>query len=134
MTLRKQNFYNVQAMLEKTPETLRKHLNMANEENANQIARVAKVLAPVGKTARSKAAIKVEKHGESGRIVDFGPLSSILEGGTAERQTKTGKSTGKGPKRPFVNPALDATDEFRTARNRKAVRDALKEAKGSGNG
>jgi len=121
----------VSDVLNKLPATTRKHLIKANRENGEQIAQIARVLVPTGATGRSRAAIKGNAQGD-GYLIDFGPLSKILEGGTGERtQASTGKSTGKMPKRPFVNPALKATAKKRRSRNRKAVRDAVREA---GNG
>ncbi|MDO6587332.1 hypothetical protein Q4543_17610 [Salipiger sp. 1_MG-2023] len=135
MPVRKVGFKRVQRMLETMPETTRKHLRDAQEDNASEIVRVAQILVPVGETARSKAAIKATPAGD-GQIIDFGPLSKILEGGTVERFHKTGKragrSTGKGPAVPFVNPSMKATAKTRLARTRKALRDAVKEAKNNG--
>lgn len=134
MSLSTQGFKKAQRLLEKLPETTRRHLSQANEDNAKLIERTAKVLVPTGETLRAKAAIKRTPQSDGGQLLDFGPLSAILEGGTEERQHKTGiragKSTGKGPKRPFVNPAMKATAKQRRARANKAVRDAAKEAKG----
>lgn len=120
----------VSRMLNKLPATAKQRLTAANKANGEELAAVARVLVPVGATGRAKAAIKGRAVAD-GYEVDFGPLSRILEGGTQERFHKTGKSVGKGPKRPFVNPALKATDKKRRARNRKAIRDAIKD---SGNG
>lgn len=131
MSLSRQGFKKAQRLLERLPETTARHLADANEDNAALIERVAKVLVPVGKTAKAKAAIKRTPEPDGGQMIDFGPLSSILEGGTQERQHKDGHRTGKGSPRPFVNPALKATFRSRRARANKAVRDATKEA---GNG
>ncbi|WP_226782751.1 hypothetical protein [Oceaniglobus trochenteri] len=114
------------------PETTARHLGAANRDNGELVLQVARVLVPVGATGKTKAAIKGRREGEHGYLMDFGPLSSILEGGTKERVNKAGKSSGKGPKRPFVNPALKATDRKRRARANKALRDAIKEAGGNG--
>ena len=133
MSVRKVGFKRVERLLNEIPKSMQKHLAQANEDNANAVVSVAKVLVPVGKTARSKAAIKTTPQGAGGQLMDFGPLSSILEGGTVERYHKSGKSVGKGPERPFVNPAMKATQKQRAAQYRKAARDAIKEAKGGGN-
>ena len=118
-------------MLETMPATTRKHLIKANAENANLIVRTAKVLVPVGKTGRAKALIKTKPQGD-GQLIDFGPLSAILEGGTAPRQTKTGANRGVGPKRAFVGPSMTATYKTRRKTTSKAVTAAIKEAKANG--
>lgn len=97
----------------------------ANRDNAHAIVDVAKVLVPV-KSGATRAAIKNVPAPDGGQIIDFGPLSKILEGGTENRTTSLGANRGKGPARPFVNPAMQGTKKKRTARNRKAVRDALR--------
>lgn len=134
MAVRKIGFKRVEKLLNEMPKTARKHFAEANEDNANAVVRVARVLVQEGKTARAKAAIKATPEGDTGQMIDFGPLSSILEGGTKERQHKSGKSTGKGPKLPFVNPALKATEDMRRKRYQKAARDAVREAKRNGGG
>ncbi len=132
MSLTKHGFRRVTQMLNTAPEILRRHLTEANEENAQEVVRVAKVLVPQGKTGRARAAIKAESRPNGGQLLDFGPLSAILEGGTGERQHKSGKSTGRGPKLPFVNPAMKSTAGSRKRRSAKAVRDAYKEASKNG--
>lgn len=134
MAVRKVGFKRVEKLLERMPETARKHFAEANEDNANEVVRVARVLVPVGQTARAKAAIKTTPEGATGQMIDFGPLSKILEGGTKERHTKSGKSTGEGPALPFVNPSLKATEDKRRKRYQKAARDAVAEAKRNGGG
>ncbi|MBN9890117.1 hypothetical protein [Salipiger abyssi] len=131
MGVRKVGFKRVQKMMEELPETTGKHLEQANEDNADEWIRVAKILVPVGETGRAKAAIRTTKQGK-GQLMDFGPLSSILEGGTQERFHKSGKGTGKGPKLPFVRPAERATEDARNERLAKALRDAVTEAKKNG--
>jgi len=101
---------------------------LANKENAELIVDTAKALVPVA-TGTSRALIRNIDGPEGSQIVDFGPISRILEGGTEERVSKTGKKSGKGPALPFKNPAMDATKTKRYARNRKAVRDAIKLSK-----
>lgn len=130
MGLSKQGFRRAERMLKQLPATTRKHLTQANEDNGQFVLQVARVLVPEGETGRAKAAIRGSKQGD-GFLMDFGPLSSILEGGTGERTTKTGASRGRMPKRPFVNPALKATAKKRRRRSNKALRDAIREA---GNG
>ncbi|SHF67487.1 hypothetical protein SAMN05444339_11035 [Loktanella atrilutea] len=98
----------------------------ANEQNADDVAALARVLVPSGATGRAKAAIKSYSLGEEGAVIDFGPLSRILEGGTVPRYTKAGYYRGIGPALPFVNPALNATKAKRRARIRKIVREVLR--------
>lgn len=131
MSVRKVGFKRVERLLNELPETTTKHLKQAQEDNAQEVTRIARVLVPVGETGRSKAAIKATAVG-NGQLMDFGPLSSILEGGTRDRFHKSGKGVGAGPARPFVNPAMKATAKKRTDRIRKALRDAVKEAKRNG--
>lgn len=132
MALTRTGFKKAQRMLERLPEATRRHLTEANEDNASLVVRTAKVLVPVGKTARSRAAIKSTPEGDAGQMIDFGPLSAILEGGTEERFHKSGKSTGRGPARPFVGPTMRATLKQRRKRANKAVKDAIEEAKANG--
>lgn len=129
MALRKSGFDKVERMLVSMPRTTRKHLSNANEDNGETVLQLARVLVPVGATARTKAAIRGARQGD-GYLMDFGPLSKILEGGTKERFHKTGKSVGRGPALPYINPSLKATAKKRAARYRKAIRDAIKEAGG----
>ena len=129
MGVTKQGFRRVERLLNDLPAETRKELAKANEDNGRAVLAVARVLVPVGRTGRSKAAIRGEKQG-NGFLMDFGPLSSILEGGTKERFTKTGARRGKGPKRPFVNPAMRATLRKRRRRLQKALRDAVRAARG----
>lgn len=100
----------------------------ANEQNAEDWAALARVLVPQGATGRSRAAIKTTSLGASGVLIDFGPLSKVLEGGTAKRSTKFGANRGAGPSLPFVNPSKKATAAKRRARIRKVVRGAIKDA------
>ena len=78
----------MEQMLKTAPEAITRHVSEANQDNAQEIVRVARVLVPAGKTARAKAAIKAIPQGD-GQLIDFGPLSKILEGGT---RTVTGRA------------------------------------------
>ena len=132
MSVRKVGFKRVERLLNELPETTTKHLRQAQEDNANEVVRVAKVLVPASESGRANAAIKTTAVG-NGQLMDFGPLSAILEGGTQERfHKKNGKSVGAGPALPFVNPSMRSTSKSRMARVRKALRDAVKEAKRNG--
>lgn len=118
-------------MLKKITPAMEEEFEAANRDNAELVVDVARALVPVGETARARSAIKNVQDGK-GQIVDFGPLSKILEGGTAERFTKDGQSRGRGPKLPFARPALAATKTKRAARNRKAVKAAIRVVKNGG--
>ena len=98
----------------------------ANVQNGEDILLHARSFVPVGATGKTKRNIKGADLGEVGYLLDFGPLSSILEGGTGSRATKTGANRGVGPARPFVNPALKATKAKRSRRNAAAIRRALR--------
>ncbi|WP_238394049.1 hypothetical protein [Rhodovulum sulfidophilum] len=131
MTARTSGFRATAVMLRTLPKSVERKIEAANAENAEDLMRTAKVLIPE-KTGKARRLIKAMPQGDGGVLVDFGPLSKILEGGTEERHHKDGKSTGKGPARPFVNPALQVTEKRRKNRARKAVRDAIREVKGNG--
>ena len=105
---------------------VRARMVAVNDRNAEEVAALARTLVPMGATGRARAAIKSYSQGEEGAIIDFGPLSRILEGGTVPRFTKAGLYRGVGPALPFVNPALDATKQQRMARIRKVVREAIR--------
>lgn len=93
-----------------------------NRQNGEEIIALAKVLIP-SESGASRLAIRGVST-DSGYLMDFGPLSKILEGGTEERFDKRGKSSGRGPAMPFVRPALKATKSSR----RKRIRDLIKAA------
>ncbi|MGH1579076.1 hypothetical protein [Planktotalea sp.] len=128
MAMTKSGFKKNRQMLRKiTPEVV-KQFETANADNADLIVDTAKALIPVQSGVSRRLIRSIPGEGTS-QIVDFGPISRILEGGTAQRFTKDGKNRGKGPARPFKNPAMNATKNDRKARNRKAVKDAIRIAK-----
>jgi hypothetical protein len=94
-----------------------------NRENGEEILALARVLIPSASGA-SRLAIKGIQNG-NGYLMDFGPLSKILEGGTVERFNKSGRSSGKGPALPFANPALKATKASRKKRIKALIKEAL---------
>ena len=61
---------------------VRARMVAVNDRNAEEVAALARTLVPMGATGRARAAIKSYSQGEDGAIIDFGPLSRILEGGT----------------------------------------------------
>lgn len=128
MPLKTSGMGKARRMLAKITPAIEAEFEKANRENAQSIVAVAKALIP-SRSGVSRGKIKTVPNGDNGQIMDFGPLSKILEGGTAQRFHKSGKSTGAGPARPFVNPAMKSTKTKRNARNRKAVRAGLRIAK-----
>lgn len=89
-----------------------KHMADANRKNGDEVIRRAKVLHPGDGVNR--AAIKGTPQTDGSYLCDFGPKAKVTEG-------KRGPS-------PFVNPALQSTRKQRKARQRRAVRKAVKEA------
>ena len=130
MGIKKSGFKETKRMLHRAVPIAERKFETINRQNAEDVADVARALIPK-RTGVAGALIRLLDQAR-GTLIDFGPLSRILEGGTQDRQTKAGKNRGKGPRRPFVNPALAATRRIRNARNRKGVRDAWKEARGGG--
>lgn len=109
------------------PEAVRQ-FEMANKENADLIVATAKALIPED-SGTSRRLIKTVPEEGTSQLIDFGPISRILEGGTQQRTTKAGKNAGKGPARPFKNPAMNGTQNKRNARNRKALKAAIAASK-----
>jgi len=112
--VKKSGFGNTKALLNKITPEIEAQFEKANQDNADSIVDLAKVLIPE-KTGRNRALIRSLPDADGSRLIDFGPKSKVIEG-------------NKGP-RPFVNPALAGTKKKRAARNRKAVRDAIKAVK-----
>lgn len=126
MPLRKAGFDRYQRALAAVPDAIRRHGREANADSAAELTRVAKALV-AKRTGTAMALIRFYPSGD-GQLVDFGPLSKILEGGTKQRFTKSGANRGAAPAQPFVNPAMRATRDFRRKRALAAVRAAYKEA------
>ena len=112
--MKKSGFRATKAMLSRITPKVADHLSKANQENAESIVDVAKVLIPEGSTA-SRNQIQNTALDDGAQLIDFGPKAKVIEGGPAPR--------------PFVNPALKGTKRKRDQRNRKAIRDAIKAAK-----
>lgn len=104
----------VKRMLQRLPAECDRHFEQSNRDNAEDLVGVARVLIP-NVSGVSRAAINNFDAPEGGQIVDFGVKAKVIEG-------------NRGP-RPFVNPALAATKKPRKARNRKALKDAIRSAK-----
>ena len=129
MTVEVSGFKKFRKRIRRAVPIAKAKFERVNAENAEEVATVARVLIPE-KSGQARSLIRTYPWPTGGHAVDFGPLAKILEGGTEERFTKTGARRGRGPKKPFVNPALGATKSRRAARNRKAVRAAWKESNG----
>jgi hypothetical protein len=82
----------------------------ANEKSGKEIIQLAKVLIPEV-SGESRAEISGRRT-EGGYLMDFGSKAKVIEG-------------RRGP-RPFVNPALLATEKRRRNRARRAVRKIIK--------
>jgi len=116
------------ALIRKITPAVTDEFKKANRENAQAIVSTAKALVH-SSSGKSRSSIKAVSDGDTGQIIDFGPLSKILEGGTKQRTNKSGANRGKGPKLPFKNPAMSATAKKRRARNRLALKLAIQRAK-----
>ena len=66
------------------------------------------------KSGRSKSEIKNHAAQDGGQLITFGSKAKVIEGES-------------GP-RPFKNPAMKSTKARRRARNRKALKTALRKA------
>jgi len=112
--MKKTGFQATKAMLKKiTPEIVAQFAK-ANQDNAEMIVDLAKVLIPE-RTGTNRALIRNMAGADGSQLIDFGPKSKVIEG-------------KRGP-RPFVNPAMAGTKKKRAARSRKAVKDAIKAVK-----
>ena len=129
MPVTKKGFDKLQKRLKRVVPLARQKFEAVNMRNAEDVATIARVLIPE-ESGRARSLIRTFPWPGGGHAIDFGQLAKILEGGTEERTTKTGQSRGRGPASPFVNPAFGATRNRRKARNRKAGRDAWKQADG----
>lgn len=109
--MKKSGFNANRAMLARLPDAVQAKFDDANRDNAELIVDVAQTLIPE-RSGASRLAIRNTEVGDGAQLIDFGPKAKVIEG-------------NKGP-RPFVNPALKLTVKKRRARNRKAVRDAVK--------
>ena len=125
--MRKEGFDGAKSKLRNLSARARENLVRANRENGEEVIALAKVLVP-SKSGTTRRLITGTQFPDGSYLMDFAPLGRILEGGTEQRVTKEGESRGRGPKRPFVNPAMRATARKRRARYRKALKDAIRDA------
>lgn len=132
MTVKTTGFRSLKGKIRRAVPIAQSKFASVNKENAEDVAALARVLVPKGETLTAVASIRTFKWpgDATAYAVSFGPLSRILEGGTEERFTTDGQARGRSPARPFVTPAFGGTRAKRKARNRKAVRDAWKQADG----
>ncbi|KZY05268.1 MULTISPECIES: hypothetical protein [unclassified Sulfitobacter] len=112
--MKKTGFNETKALLGRITPEIEAQFEKANRENAEMIVDLAKVLIPE-KSGASRAAIRNLPGPDGSQLIDFGQKAKVIEG-------------NRGP-RPFVNPAIQATKKKRTARARKALRDAIKAVK-----
>lgn len=125
MSIRTIGADHVADLLRRLPDAARERIEDANAEGGRDLERVARTLVPE-KSGATRQAITGAPQPGGGYLVDFGPLSKILEGGTAPRVTLTGASRGEMPALPFVNPALQATRAQRRRRIREALQAAIR--------
>lgn len=109
--MKKSGFKASKAMLGRITPAIEAKFASANQDNAEMIVDLAQVLIPQ-RTGVSRAAIRNLAGDDGSQLIDFGPKAKVIE--------------GKNAPRPFVNPAMKATSKARKARNRKAIKDAIK--------
>lgn len=109
--MKKSGFSNTKRLLDKITPEIEAKFATANKENADMVADLARVLIPEV-SGSSRLNIRVIPAENGGQIIDFGKKAKVIEGNS-------------GP-RPFKNPAMNSTKKKRAARNRKAIRDAIK--------
>lgn len=109
--MKKSGFKATRTMLNRITPEIEAQFAKANQDNAESVVDLAQVLIPT-RSGVSRAQIRNLSGGDGSQLIDFGPKSKVIEG-------------NRGP-RPFVNPSLKATEKARKARNRKAIKDAIK--------
>jgi hypothetical protein len=109
--VKKSGFSATKSMLKRITPEVEAQFENANRDNAEMIVDMAKVLIPEV-TGTNRALIRNIPGDDGSQLIDFGPKAKVIEG-------------ERGP-RPFVNPAMAATKKKRAARNRKAIKDAIK--------
>ncbi len=112
--MKKTGFAATKSILNRITPAIEAKFAQANQDNAEMVVDLAKVLIPEA-TGTNRALIRNLPGADGSQLIDFGPKAKVIEGRS-------------GP-RPFVNPALAATKNKRAARNRKAIRDAIKAVK-----
>lgn len=105
----------VRRALQKMPDRMKKQVAEANQKSGAELIRIAKVLIPEV-SGESRAAIVGTANLDGSYLCDFGPKAKVIEG-------------DRGP-RPFVNPALKVTRKRHSARAKRAMNKAVKEAFG----
>jgi len=101
-------------MLNRITPAIEAQFAKANRDTAEMIVDLAKVLIPE-RTGASRAEISNTEVEGGGQLINFGQKAKVIEGES-------------GP-RPFKNPAMNLTKTKRRARNRKAIKDAIKAVK-----
>lgn len=109
--MKKTGFDRAKQRVAKLPDAVERHFADANKENAEEIVSLARVLIPVD-SGRSRKEISNTAVEGGGQLVNFGRKAKVIEGNS-------------GP-RPFKNPAMRSTKPKRRARNKKALKDAIK--------
>jgi hypothetical protein len=84
----------------------------ANRKSGEELIRISKVLIPVV-TNTNRALIEGTANADGSFLCDFGPKAKVIE-----------------ENRPFVNPALSVTRKKHTARAKRAIKKAVKDAFG----
>lgn len=112
--MKKSGFTATKSMLNRITPEIEAQFARANQDNAEMVVDLAKVLIPE-RSGTNRALIRNIPGDDGSQLIDFGPKAKVIEG-------------DRGP-RPFVNPSLAATREKRAARNRKAIKDAIKAVK-----
>lgn len=116
----------VMRKLSQLPKSVKDEVDKAVAQSGSELIRIAKVLvhSPNG---QSREAIHGTAQADGSYLVDFGPLSKILEGGRDDpRADPSGKNIGTSAAHPFVNPALSVTRKKHKARAKRAVNKAVK--------
>lgn len=111
--MKKSGFDEAQAMISRLSAAAQSEFDAANKDNAELIVDTAKLLIPE-RSGNSRREIRNSEVADGAQLIRFGSKSKVIEG-------------DKGP-RPFVNPALRLTKKRRQARNRKALKNAVKKA------
>jgi len=112
--VKKTGFDATRSMLDRITPQIVEQFAKANRENAEEIVDLAKVLIPE-RSGENRSAIRNTAMEGGAQLVDFGPKAKVIEGES-------------GPT-PFKNRSMKATKKRRSARNRKAIRDAIKAVK-----
>lgn len=103
--------------LAQLPDRIKRKVDAAVKQSADELVRTAKVLIPVAddvhKDGHEREKISAAQNGDGSVLVDFGPKSKVIE-----------------DKRPFVNPALVVTRKRHAGRAKRAIKSAVREVFG----